>query len=67
MWQAEFNETGGYDCMFGAWIISRVNDGQIIAVVDLQEWGQERCKYEFRSQEAEDVANEICNAHNGAI
>lgn len=62
---AVFSETGGYDCCTGAWSI-RYGD-RILAEVDLAEYGQEGCDYEFRSPQAEKVAKEIARALNQYI
>lgn len=40
-WTAEFDETGGYDCMFGAYHVKYC--GVLVFSVDLQDWGQEPC------------------------
>lgn len=56
----EFDESGGYDSMYGAWII-RAN-GEALVEVDLQNFEQGACDYEFRSSEAETVARVILRA-----
>lgn len=56
----EFNESGGYDCMFGAWVIKR--DGEILVEVDQQNFGQHSCDYSYRSSEAEEIACVILKA-----
>lgn len=59
-WTAEFDETGGYDCMTGAWKI-RDEQKRIIATVDQDDYGQEHCDYDFRSEEAERHARSIAS------
>lgn len=60
-WVAEFDETGGYDCMYGAWII-KDSAGETVAVVDQQHYGQKSCDWAFRSKEAEEIAGLISSA-----
>lgn len=54
----EFDETGGYNCMTGAWIITD-DYGNIIVRIDQVGFGQERCDYEFRSDRAKDIAEAV--------
>lgn len=62
MWKYTFNETGGYDCMTGAFYIWK--DKKIMFSIDQSEFGQEHCDYNFRSQEAEELANLITQLLN---
>jgi hypothetical protein len=64
----EFNETGGYDCMTGAWIIRDTARGQyaIAVTIDQDDYGQEYCDYSFRSAEADRVAKICLEALNQA-
>lgn len=55
-----FDETGGYDCMTGAWIIQR--DGQTLVEIDQTHYGQESCDYNYRSSRAHSVAHIIFEA-----
>jgi hypothetical protein len=61
-WTYEFVEHGGYDCMTSAWII-RDELGNIVCTLDLADYGQVNCDYEFRSEEAEANAKEIAGLH----
>ena len=61
---AEFSEAGGYDSMTGAWMIKR--GLQCIVSVDQSSFGQKRCDYSFRSEEADRVAKVIVAALNAA-
>lgn len=54
-WSASFDETGGYDCMTGAWKIYDASE-RTVCEVDQAFYGQELCKHEFRSHEAAAVA-----------
>lgn len=51
-----FDETGGYDSMTGAWVISHEPSGNTLVVVDQRDYGQNACDYTYRSAEAERVA-----------
>lgn len=53
----EFSDTGGYDCMTGAWKICK--GYQVIAIVDQSDFGQIHCDYDFRSEEAERIAKRL--------
>ncbi len=57
VWMLRFEETGGYDCMTGAWVISL--RGEVVLRVDQRDFGQPNCDYEFRSERARLVA-ELC-------
>lgn len=59
-WTLEFRDTGGYDCMTGAWIIS--DENRTIAVVDQADYGQDHCDWEWKSAEAEAIARLIVAA-----
>lgn len=61
-WKAEFHESGGYDCMTGAWVIFDQNG--TIATLDQGDYGQENCDYAFRSLAAEANAKLIVNLYN---
>lgn len=54
----EFDETGGYDCMTGAWLI-RDDDHNIIVRIDQANFGQDHCDYEFRSDKAKAIAETV--------
>ena len=60
----EFDETGGYDCMYGAFRISGP-DG-VVVVVDLQHYGQESCDWrdELSKAKAEVLAKRITDSLN---
>jgi hypothetical protein len=62
----EFDEMGGYDCMYGAFRISGP-DG-VVVEVDLQHHGQESCDYkdEASKAKAEVFAKRITDALNGS-
>lgn len=59
-WHIEFREHGGYDAMTGAWII--YTGTVTIATIDLADYGQEHCDYDFRSSSAEANARLIAAA-----
>jgi hypothetical protein len=50
-WSATFHESGGYECMFGAWALTASVDGWVtsIATVDQSSYGQDPCDTAFRS------------------
>ncbi len=50
-WTLEFDETGGYDCMSGAYFIKFGE--QTVCTVDLKDYDQHRCDYKFHSPEAQ--------------
>jgi hypothetical protein len=58
-----FDNTGGYDSMTGAWVIVRVVDGeeQTLLTIDLSDFGQKSCDYDYRSEEAEKLAHDVYN------
>jgi hypothetical protein len=62
----EFDETGGYDCMYGAFRVSGP-DG-VVVDVDLQHYGQQSCDYkdEASKAKAEVIAKRITDALNGS-
>lgn len=60
-WQAVFHESGGYDCMTGAWDIQSER-GKCLATVDQSDYGQEHCDYSYRSDEAKANARLIAAA-----
>lgn len=62
MWKYTFSDTGGYDCMTGAFHIW-YND-KIIFSLDQNTWGQVRCDYDFKSLDAEILAEKIVNNLN---
>jgi hypothetical protein len=59
----EFKETGGYDCMYGAWVIRRSNER--ILTIDQGDFGQPSCQYDFRSTEAREIAETCFRALGG--
>ena len=61
LWHYVYNETGGYDCMTGAYVIKRGDT--IIAVIDQHDFGQESCSYTL-TPEAEKFAQFIVDACN---
>lgn len=56
-----FDITGGYDCMYGAWVIDEVweGDSRTLIRVDLRDFGQQSCHYEYQSPEAEALARNV--------
>ena len=60
--ELQFHESGGYDCMTGAWSVVRVGGKpgersyQELVLIDQGEYRQEHLDYEFRSEEAKAVA-----------
>ena len=63
-YRALFDETGGYDLMTGAWILTRDSDNCVIATLDQRDYGQKSCDFEYRSAEAGALANRIVAALN---
>ena len=63
-WLVSFNETGGYDCMTGAWEISAGSRIAAICDVDQGRYGQNACDYDYRSPEAKANADLIVRAVN---
>ncbi|MCR4304946.1 MAG: hypothetical protein NUV63_12120 [Gallionella sp.] len=61
----EFDETGGYDCMTSAWIIRR--NGIKMVAIDLADFGQSPCEYDYKSAEAEILARLILKTVQKAI
>lgn len=62
----EFNDTGGYDCMTGAFIIHDAA-GNTVCDVDLRYHGQDNCQWpapEEALNAAEVVAKKIVDALN---
>lgn len=59
-WTKRFDDTGGYDCMTGAWLVESGSD--LICKVDQTDFGQKSCDYEFRSEDAKRVADLIVKA-----
>jgi hypothetical protein len=66
----EFEETGGYDSMTGAWAIykldaedpdNRAHRVQLV-LIDQDDFGQAHCDYDFRSEEAERLADAVFEA-----
>lgn len=64
--ELQFQEFGGYDSMTGAWeifVLKALPTGErcfiTLATIDQSDFGQERCDYSFKSEEAERVAR-IC-------
>ena len=66
MWHMTFSETGGYDCMTGAWAIRGPSDEDTDdkVLVDLAAYGQEPCDYGFVSADAECDAAAVVDALN---
>lgn len=64
-YKLSFSETGGYDCMTGAWSIEDENREEVV-LVDQRHFGQEHCDYKFKSPEAERVARVCLEALNKA-
>lgn len=64
-YKMEFDETGGYDCMYGGFRIMDAN-GHTMVVVDLQHFGQEPCDWQDTASKAkaEAVAIKILAAFN---
>jgi len=63
-WTSTFEENGGYDCMTDAFYIKDSN-GELITVVDLSDFGQERCEpSEQATKIAKAVADLIVNSVN---
>ena len=63
-YRALFDETGGYDLMTGAWILTRDSDNCVIATIDQRDYGQKSCDFGYRSAEAEAITNRIVAALN---
>jgi hypothetical protein len=63
IWSYEYEETGGYDCMTGAFVI--LKGGKEVALIDQNDFGQEPCNY-CRIPEAEEAAKFIVAACNKA-
>lgn len=62
MWTVVFEESGGYDSLFGAWVLT---NGIHTIKVDLAGYGQTGGDdYEFKSEDAERDARWICAALN---
>ncbi len=57
-WHVEFEEYGGYDAMTHAFVVYDANN-EVVIEVDQANFGQELCKYDFRSKEAEELAYKI--------
>lgn len=53
-----FEESGGYDCMSGAWKIIDADDNEV-ACIDQAQYGQPLCDYKYLSIEAESIAAKI--------
>lgn len=66
-WELVFEEDGGYDCMYGAWVVYRDGTRQVIFEIDQQYHGQEPCDYSYRSPEAEKIAKAIVDWHNSEL
>jgi hypothetical protein len=62
MWKYTFDETGGYDCMTGAFHIWDGN--RILMTIDQSAFGQTRCDYECKSFEAEYLAKKVVELLN---
>ena len=61
VWSYEYNETGGYDCMTGAFEILKA--GKRVAAIDQSDFGQEHCDY-YKDKLAKDMAEfivRVCN------
>ena len=62
----EYDETGGYDCMTGAFIVEHP-DGSRVVAVDLGDFGQGHCEWppqEAHKAAAEEIAKLITEALN---
>lgn len=57
-WTKVFDLYGGYDNMYGAWLISDPH-GKLRIVVDLQHYGSPTCDETFQSPQAEADAERI--------
>ena len=65
MWTTTYDDTGGYDCMTGAWWIKY--RGRIVVALDLSEYGQRPCTDDGPARAAaEPVALAIVAALNAA-
>jgi hypothetical protein len=61
-WHLEFDELGGYDCMTAAYFI-RDDAGNVIATLDLTNYGQENCgPYDTAAPRAFPVARLIATS-----
>ena len=60
-WTYDYNETGGYDCMTGAFVIK--HKGKEIATIDQNDFGQDHCT-NVRLLEPEGWARFIVDACN---
>ena len=66
--RAEFDPSGGYDCITGAWIL-RTND-QLVAKIDLADFCEDAAKenpYSEGAMEARDVAMRLVHGYNALI
>ena len=64
----EFDETGGYDCMYGAFIVYGGDSEVPLFEIDCRHYGQRSCDWEDVESiaKAKTVADMVFNALNGS-
>ena len=64
----EFDETGGYDCMYGAFIVKVEGSEATLFEIDCRHYGQRSCDYKDAESiaVARSVAQKVVDALNAA-